>query len=774
MSIENNKLILKISIMKLRNFFYLLLALPLFIAGCTESNTDEPTPKEVKLELTSEASLSFEAEGGNGEISYLLENIIEGVGLTATCEANWVSDITLGDKITFVVAANEGEARDTKIVVGYSDKSFEVAIQQAAYEPVITNEYLYDGTLAFAERVDLSDYGFPSNYYLIAFYTEDGNILLGAVIVGAEGEDILSAGTYTSANGGLLMEGFELYVGDEEEYFFEGGNGEIVVGGDIEGYTFDIKIADVDGNKFHFTYEGTVNAMNLSGNLPTEPVNITLDTFNGEYYGTQYSPTYNYYIVLSDKGLNADGYAQAGGTYYQIDLYGVEGEVDADGYIAIPAGTYTFDAIDTMAEWTMGNYYSGYAKVNAEGTGYEAQVSYESGEAIVTANGITLKVVIGGVEHTVTYTGAPKIYVGEQGGGSENVEFTANYAYAYYFGDYYTPGYADNYYFFLSDLGLDEEGYEMANGTYYRFDIYTPLGDGTKIPAGTYTIDMTDSGNLWTATLSYSGYYVLDEYGWDYVENDYPASGTIVVGEDGSITAEVTMMMSGATHIVTYNGGDIVIYDQSEGEGGGSEGDILSNLESDWYCNLSNHSLEAVPYGDWYEVGLQNWIFTIYPNGGIGDYVTFDILAGADSTDNFFGEYTISDTLGAYTAYPGYTEDGYLLGAWYYSTNDGEYYANMAPMVDGWLDIADNGDGTITVEFDVWDDADYNITGKWTGTYDVAQPSSLSATRSGAKKIASSLVVAEQKPARSKESFRVVKPVQQSEKKAVKKGLNLR
>ena len=88
--------------------------------------------------------------------------------------------------------------------------------------------------------------------------------------------------------------------------------------------------------------------------------------------------------------------------------------------------------------------------------------------------------------------------------------------------------------------------------------------------------------------------------------------------------------------------------------------------------------------------------------------------------------------------------------------------------------VVDNGDNTVTVEFDVWDDADYNITGRYTGTYAVAQPSSLSATRSGAKKIANSLVVAEQKPARSKESFRVVKPAQKSEKKAVKKGLNLR
>ena len=753
--------------MKLRNFFYLLLALPLFFAGCTEQPEEpQPTPAEVNLELTSEATLTFEAEGGQGTIAYKLENAPEGAAVTVSCGADWVANITVAEAITFDVAANEGEARNTKVVVSYSDKYFEVAIQQAAYEPVITNEYRYDETLAFAERVDLSEYGFPSNYYLIAFYTEDGNILLGTVIVGTEGENILSAGTYTSDNGGLMMEGFELYIGEEEEYYFEGGNGEIVVGGDIDGYTFDIKIADVDGNKFHFDYEGTVNAMDINGNLPTDPVNITLDTFNGEYYGTQYSPTYNYYVVLSDLGLDENGYALAGGTYYQIDLYGVEGEVDADGYIAIPEGTYAFDADDTMAEWTLGNYYSGYSKVNASGTGYDASATFDGGQAVVTANGITLTVLIGGVEHTVTYNGAPKIYVGGQGGGSENVEFSANYAYAYYFGDQYTPGYADNYYLFLSDVGLDAEGYEQANGTYYRFDIYAPIGDGTKIPAGTYTIDMTDSGSLWTASLSYSAWFILDEYGWDYAANDYPASGTIVVGEDGSITAEVTMLMSGANHSVVYSGGNIAIYDMSEGEGG-EDGGTYSTLESDWNCNLSDHTLYYEAYGDWYEVGYQNWVIAIMPNSQEGDFVQFDILGGTDGS-NFAGEYTISDSLGSYTAYPGYVDAGYMSGGWYY-TEDGY---TMAPFVDGWLDITDNGDGTFTVEFDVYDDCDYNITGKWTGELHPASEL-MSATRSNTK-FGPSLVVAEQKPARSKESFRVVKPAQQSAKRVAQKGLNLR
>ena len=757
--------------MKIKNLFYLLLALPLAFAACEETpnEVEKPVEKSPVLTLTSDAVLNFDAEGGEAEITYTLENAVEGTELTATCEADWVEAVA-GDKVRVTVAANEGDARETKIVVAYGDKNFEVAVKQAAKAEAPAKEYLYDEVLAFGERISLADYGFPNNYYLIGFYNESGEILLGVVIVGADGEDILQAGTYTAANGGLMMEGFELYVGETEEYFFEGGDGTIVVGGDIDGYTFDIELTDADAQNFHFTFEGEVIGMQLPGNvLPTEPVNFTAENLDGEYYGTEYSPTYNYYVLLSDLGLDEDGYSLPGGTYYQVDLYSVEGTVDADGYIHIPAGTYVFDANDTMAEWTLGNYYSGYFKINADGTAYEGKGLYEAGQAVVTENSLVLTVTINGVQHTVTYNGAPKLYVGTSGGGSgENVEMEANYAYANYFGDQYTPGYADNYYLFLSDLGLDAEGYEQANGTYYRFDIYAPISadNATKVPAGTYTVDMSDSGALWTASLSYSAYFVLDEYGWDYAANDYPASGTIVVGEDGTIVAEVTMLMSGATHKVTYNGGNIVVYDNSSSEGGEGGDDVYSTLTGDWNCNLSAHTLYYEGYGDWYEVGYQNWVIAIMPNSQEGDFVQFDLLASTSDT-SFAGEYTISDSLEAYTAYPGYIDASYLAGSWYYK-EDG---VTMAPFVDGWVNVVDNGDGTYTVEFDVWDDCDYNLTGSWTGEIHPASELQ-SVTRSSSMKQFKSIVVNEAAPV-AKERI-VAKNVKKASAAAPAKGLKLR
>ena len=754
--------------MKLRNLFYLLLALPLFFAGCTENGVDEPVAKEVKLELTSEALLTFKAEGGKGTIAYKLENPVEGVKLSATCDADWVTDLTVGENVTFNVAPNEGESRRTKVVVAYEDKSFEVTINQEAYVPAV--DYLYDETMAYASRIDLSEYGYPTFYYLIAFYSADGNIVLGAVLVGEEGESILSAGTYSLANGGLMLDGFELYVGDDEEYYFEGGDGEVIVGGDIDGYTFDIKLADDEGNNFHFTYEGVVEDMNILGDLPTEPVNLTVDIMVGEYYGTEFSDSHSYFVILSDLGYDDEGYALPGGTYYQLDLYGPEGVVDADGYISIPAGTYSVDLSDSMTDWTMSSYYSGFYKISADGTSYDARAGFESGEAVVTENGITLSVFVGGVQHTVVYNGPTKLYAGEYGGGEtptpgEDTEFTAYVATGTYYGDEYTPGVADNYYFYLSDIGFDADGYAQAGGTYYRFDIYAPITSDMTITPGTYYIDINDTLGLGTVSAYYSAYFKVNGDASDYEVVDYPVGGFITFNADNTIYAEVEFE-SGATHKVSFSG-DIVIMDGTAGSGGedgGEDGDSLSMLEGDYTCAFDHHTLVYEGYGDYYGIGLQNWVLSIAPNDGEnGDCVQFDILAGADSTD-FAGTYAINDSFGSYTAYPGEVSGGYLVGSWYYSGD----YSVMAPFIDGTLWVTNNGNGTYTVAFSLYDDAYNFIEGTWTGeALDYATMSTRSATLKQSKKFEAKKVTFEK-------SRLEVKAKTQSVKVLAPKGLKLR
>lgn len=122
----------------MKNLFYLLFALPLLVVAC-EPNEEEPKVETPVLALTSEATMEFAAEGGEGEITYTLQNAEEGVELTATTAAEWITDVAVAESVTFTVAANEGDAREVEIVVAYGEQSFDVVVKQAAaaVEPVV-------------------------------------------------------------------------------------------------------------------------------------------------------------------------------------------------------------------------------------------------------------------------------------------------------------------------------------------------------------------------------------------------------------------------------------------------------------------------------------------------------------------------------------------------------------------------------------------------------------------------------------------------------------
>ena len=118
----------------MKKLFYLLLALPLVFAACEPEPQPEPQPepeKKAQLILTSDEVMNFKAEGGQGLIDYTLVNAKEGAEFAAQCEAAWISDFVFGEDITFVVAANEGEPREAKIVITYAEASMEVTVKQA-------------------------------------------------------------------------------------------------------------------------------------------------------------------------------------------------------------------------------------------------------------------------------------------------------------------------------------------------------------------------------------------------------------------------------------------------------------------------------------------------------------------------------------------------------------------------------------------------------------------------------------------------------------------
>ena len=125
--------------------------------------------------------------------------------------------------------------------------------------------------------------------------------------------------------------------------------------------------------------------------------------FEGVYFGTEYSDTPNYYIILSDIGANTDASLKANGTYYIFDMYRniVADELNP----VLPEGEYKFDATDSYADKTFSDESSWYAVTGADGkpaksaSFKEATVTVKSGKfsAIITMEDDTT--------HYVSYEG---------------------------------------------------------------------------------------------------------------------------------------------------------------------------------------------------------------------------------------------------------------------------------------------------------------------------------------------------------------------------------
>lgn len=303
---------------------------------------------------------------------------------------------------------------------------------------------------------------------------------------------------------------------------------------------------------------------------------------------------------------------------------------------------------------------------------------------------------------TIGYGSASASVTLRQAGDGEII-FNAPLLTGEYLGDVLTPG-IGNYWFFFTDRGFDGEGASLPNATYYRIDAYGPVSIDTvdfRIPNGTYTFDPEDTLEEWTFTAEYSGYWVTDENGRREKINTFE-EGTLVV-EDNKLT--LTVKVNGETHTAIYEG-RVALQD------GRGEVTVYSTLDGDYTTDLSDHYLLYDCYGDYYDYGAFNWMILIAPNNGVGDCIQLDFITGYnDEESGFFGDYVASDYLAKWSFIPGWSNQQQLNCSWYFTADQSE----VAPFRDGEMSIKDNGDGTITVEFEVLDDRRNTITGSWTG-----------------------------------------------------------
>ena len=108
----------------MKKFFSLIALVAVALTSCEPVSTETPgeVDANLKIKLTSQSVMSFDALGGEGEITYEFEKLEEtraNIAEAATAVA-WIENLTSSEegKVTFRVAANDGkEERSATIKV---------------------------------------------------------------------------------------------------------------------------------------------------------------------------------------------------------------------------------------------------------------------------------------------------------------------------------------------------------------------------------------------------------------------------------------------------------------------------------------------------------------------------------------------------------------------------------------------------------------------------------------------------------------------------------
>ena len=200
----------------------------------------------------------------------------------------------------------------------------------------------------------------------------------------------------------------------------------------------------------------------------------------------------------------------------------------------------------------------------------------------------------------------------------EEVNFTASVYEVYYYGTQFSAAY--NYMVYLSDNGLNEDGYYKQNGEYYMLDIYaadSAENNSYTLPNGKYTASETPN----------AGTFGIGDYGaYIKVVDGVPTyslykQGTVTVS-DGKIEAKI-MMEDGTVHNVIYEGNlrfDGKEPDEPDGPDQPSDSDVVLEATS-WTWGGSSS------YGNKYSVAGNGFSLDVhFP----AKYATEESLATGD------------------------------------------------------------------------------------------------------------------------------------------------
>ena len=342
----------------------LFLLCALFSCACNKSDNDlNGTPEII---ITPDTNIWVESEGGTQEVAYTINNKQSGVSLKAETETDWITDIVIGNSITFSIEENATkEERRGTIKLSYGNASALLTIKQHSYIDVFVKATTTSGSLYYGGKgvycytVVLSTAGFSngllqpnSEYYYFDQYSStpaSGNVAT------------IPQGTSRQTSNTLFRDGdmdpqyCNLTITDDADFIETPFSKATVV---VTDNHIEAEVTFADGECHSITYSGSLvipihNSSSGYSSLTADYLfNIEDGVFVGAYAGDLLGNGHSTCQVFLYEYLDYET-GEERGDQFQIDLQLPLGTTDI-------CGTYTHGT-------TAGHFIPGWAEDHGDG-----------------------------------------------------------------------------------------------------------------------------------------------------------------------------------------------------------------------------------------------------------------------------------------------------------------------------------------------------------------------------------------------------------------------
>ena len=309
---QENNLKFRTKIVTMR-FFKLFSALAIAVCSVAFTSCDNTGQEVDNVETTTSIKfdvnnnvVELDSEGGEVNVTYIINNGIEGIDIVATTEAEWISDIVVCEgTLAFTVAKNiEDKARETRMRITYPNIDTQyLVVKQSKF-----NAITFELEVTASTSTTCSTLIKPStDAYAYIAYMSEVDYFLGAGITNAEE---------------LFQDDYNYYMGFAQQvdapylyefflmnYFAYEGEQTIEWTGMMPGKEYVLYVYAIEFNEANDDYwmasPVTYKMVTLQGEELTEVnfnVEVTVDGPNASYKIDPQGYTGRYYLTVYEEG----------------------------------------------------------------------------------------------------------------------------------------------------------------------------------------------------------------------------------------------------------------------------------------------------------------------------------------------------------------------------------------------------------------------------------------------------------------------------------------